>query len=118
MKQITLNFDASEFDGFESIQEFFTNRTRTVRDPDGRVIKQAVQAMQMDYSPSQWSHKLNKSNNTSLTLDDADRHTEIFGDVSWIYYAINKHIIQRGDTDEIERLEQQLAAARARKGAA
>lgn len=117
MEQITLNFDASEFDGFEKIEEYFSHRTRAIRDEQGRAVKQAVQAMEMDYSPSQWSHKINRSNNTSVTLEDADRHTEIFGDVSWIYYAVHKHIIQRGNVDEIEELERRLAEAKARRGA-
>lgn len=116
MKQITLNFDASEFDGFESAQEFFAHCSRLIRDEDSRVIKQAVQAMEMDYSPSQWSHKLNKSNNTSLTLDDVERHTEIFGDVNWIYFLIQKHIIKpKRNRDQLlklrEEIERQLAEA-------
>lgn len=95
MEQITINFDASEFEGYESLQEFFAHMTCTVKDEQGRVIKQGVQAMEMDYSPSQWSQKRTESNNTALSLKDADKHTEIYGDVRWIYYAIQKHIIKK-----------------------
>jgi len=95
MEQITLNFDASEFEAFNSVQEFYAHRTFSIRDDQGRVVKQGVQAMEMDYSPSQWSHKINKANNTSLTLEDADRHTDLYGDVAWIYYLIQKHIIKK-----------------------
>lgn len=104
MEQITLNFDASEFDGFDSLQEFYAHRTRRIKDRAGSVVKQCVQAMEMDYSPSQWSQKLNKSNNTALTLDDIDRHTELYGDVTWIYYAIHRHII-RGQKSREELLQ-------------
>lgn len=95
MEQITLNFDASEFDGYETAQEFFAHMTCTVKDDAGRIVKQGVQAMELDYSPSQWSHKRTKSNNTAISLEDADKHTEIYGDVSWIYYLIQKHIIKK-----------------------
>lgn len=95
MEQITLNFDASEFDGYEGIHEFFSHSIKCTRDKDGKTVKQCVQAMEMDYSPSQWSHKTNKSNNTSVTLDDADKHTEIYGNVDWIYFALHKHVIKK-----------------------
>lgn len=109
MEQITLNFDASEFEGFESLQEFFSYATRSVRDPDGRVVKQCVQAMQMDYSPSQWSQKINRLNNTAVSLDDADRHSELFGDVRWVYFAIQKHIInKKRNRDDLLRLRAEI----------
>lgn len=100
MEQITLNYDASEFDGFDSTQEFFAHSTFGVKDDTGRNTKQCVQAMEMDMSPSQWAHKRNQSNNTAITLNDIDRHTEIFGDVRWIYYAIQKHIIKTNESKE------------------
>lgn len=109
MEQITLNFDAREFDGFESIREYFSYRTRVTKDETGKVIKQAVQAMEMDYSPSQWSQKVNESNNTTITLNDADRFTETFGDVSWIYFAIQKHIInKKRNRDDLLRLKAEI----------
>lgn len=95
MEQITLNFDASEFDGYNTTQEYFAHASRILRDDAGRIVQGQVQAMQMDYSPSHWSQKINKLNNASITLDDADRHTEIYGDVSWIYYLIHRHIIKK-----------------------
>lgn len=110
-EQITLNFDASEFDGYEKSQEFFKHAAMTTRDSKGEVIKQCVQAMEMDYSPSQWSQKLNKSNNTSVTLDDADKHTDLYGNVSWIYYLIHKHIIKKKrPRAELLRLKAELDA--------
>lgn len=116
MEQITLNYDASEFDGFESTQEFFAHSTFGIKDGDRRNVKQCVQAMEMDMSPSQWAHKRNQSNNTAITLNDIDRHTEIFGDVRWIYFAIQKHIIKSGKSKEEllklkAEIEKQLEAA-------
>lgn len=109
MEQITLNFDASEFDGFESLQEFFAHSTFSVKDHDGKSIKQCVQAMEMDMSPSQWAHKRNESNNTAITLNDIELHTEKFGDVRWIYYAITKHIIKSGKNKaELLRLKKEI----------
>jgi hypothetical protein len=118
MEQIVLNFDASGFESFEGTHECFSHQTRCVRDESGRPIKQAVQAMEMDFSPSQWSQKVNQSNNTSVNLNDADHFTELYGDTTWIHYAVWKHIVCANRGDEIEQLEKQLAAARARlKGA-
>ena len=114
-EQITLNFDASEFEAFEGIHEFFSHGTKTVRDRNGRVIKQGVQAMEMDFSPSQWSQKVNQSNNTCVNLNDADDYTDRYDDVRWIHYAVWKHIIQKAREEDIEALERQLAEAKRRK---
>lgn len=100
MEQIILNFDASEFDGFDRTQEYFAFRTRTIRDEGGRPVKQCVQAMELDFSPSQWSQKLCESNNTTITLNDADKHTEIFGEVGWIHFLVQKHIINKKQNRE------------------
>lgn len=119
MEQITLNFDASEFDAFEYADEFFAHTTRTLKDDQGRTIKQAVQAMEMDYSPSQWSQKLNRSNNTAVTLRDADIHAEKFGGTDWICFLYYKHVIKpTREEDVIARLERELAVAKRLKGVA
>ena len=115
MEQIVINFDSSEFDAFDSTQEFFCHSAMTLRDQTDRAVKQCVQAMELDYSPSQWNQKLHKTNNTAVTLDDADKYTENYGDVRGLYFAIHKHIMRSG-VDEIEELERQLAAAKQRKG--
>lgn len=96
MQQITLNFDTTDFDGFDGLQDYFSHASKTLRDEQGRVVKQSVQAMEMDFSPSHWSQKVNGLNNAAITLTDADGWTEKYGDVSWIYYLIDRHIIKRG----------------------
>lgn len=113
MEQITLNFDADGYDAFEYADEFFAHATRSLRDEQGRTVKQAVQAMEMDYSPSQWSQKLNRSNNTAVSLRDADIHTEKFGNTDWICFLYYKHVVKplRGES-LVERLERELAAAK------
>ncbi len=111
MEQITLNFDASEFDAFESVQEYFAHRTRLIKDDTGRAIKLGVQAMEMDMSPSQYSHKLNESNNTMLTLRDAEKHTEIFGDIGWVHFLIFKHILKKKrNREELLKLKAEIDA--------
>lgn len=114
MEQITLNFDATSYDAFEYADEFFAHAARNVKDEEGRVIKQALQAMDMDYSPSQWSQKINRSNNTAVTLRDADIHTEIFGNTEWISFLYYKHVIKpRRGEDRIAMLERELSALKA-----
>ena len=95
MQQIILNFDASEFDAFERTQEFFSHATRTLKDEQGRTVKQCVQAMEVDLAPTQWNQKLNETNNTSVTLNDADKYTEFSGDSRWIEFAYWKHVIKK-----------------------
>jgi hypothetical protein len=117
MEQITLNFDAGEYDAFDYADEFFAHASRSVKDDEGRTVKQAAQAMVMDYSPTQWSQKLNRSNNTAVSLRDADIHTERFGGTDWICFLYYKHVIKpiRGE-DVVARLERELAAAKKMKG--
>lgn len=119
MEQITLNFDASEFDAFEYADDYFAHTTRLLKDENGRPVKQAIQAMEMDYSPTQWSHKLNRSNNTAVTLRDADIHAEKYGGTEWICYLYWKHVVKPArEEDVIARLERELAAAKRLKGVA
>jgi len=111
MEQIILNFDTSEFDAFDSVQEYFAHSTMLLKDKNGRIVKQCVQAMEMDMSPSQFNQKLHESNNTSLTLRDAERHTEHYGDVGWIHFLIYKHILKKKrNRDELLRLRAQIDA--------
>jgi hypothetical protein len=108
-QQIVLNFDATGFEGFESTQQFFAYGVRTLKDEEGRPVKQHYQAAELDYSPSQWSQKCNELNGTSVTLNDADRWTEVFGDVRWIYQLVYKHIIAKDrGIEELEMLRDQI----------
>lgn len=111
MEQITLNFEAGGFDAFDYADEFFAHEVRAAKDSEGRIVKQAAQAMHMDYSPTQWSQKLNRSNNTAISLRDADEHTEKFGCTEWITFLYYKHVIRpRRGEDRIAQLERELAA--------
>lgn len=94
-QQLLIDYEASEFEGFERTQEFFAYMSRTLRNEKGVIVAQKYQAADMEMSPAQFSQKLNESNNTSITLNDADRHTEIFGDTRWIEYAFWKHVVKR-----------------------
>lgn len=109
MEQIFLNFDATEFDAFESTQEYFAHRSRCLKDDRGNAIKGHYQAAMMDYAPSQWSSKLNEGNNTCITLNDADKHTELFGDTSWIDYLYWKHVLKKKrNRDQLLELKRQI----------
>ncbi|MEO0438582.1 MAG: hypothetical protein AAF098_16910 [Pseudomonadota bacterium] len=111
MNQITISFEASEFDAFANAQEQFRHMTYTIKDEKGETVKNCVQAMRMDYSPSQWSQKINSTNNTCVTIKDAEKHTEIFGETSWIKYLVWKHIIKPQRNRDIEEMRRELAEA-------
>lgn len=96
MEQIVLNFDASEFDGYETCREFFQRCAHTLKDSQGRQVFQKVIAAELDYSPSQWSQKLGEAGDARVTLNDAELYSEKFGDVEWINYLVYKHIIKKG----------------------
>ena len=80
-----------------------------MKDESGQALKKHYQAADLDMSPAQWSQKLNESNNTTITLNDAEAYTEKFGDVRWINFLVYKHIVApRRNVDELVRLREQL----------
>lgn len=100
MEQITLNFDASEFDGYETCREYLSRCSHNLKDDQGRSVYQKTIAMELDYSPSQWSQKISETGDARITLNDAERYAEKFSDVSWIHYLVYKHIIKKGRNRE------------------
>lgn len=119
MEQIVLNFDASEFDGYESCREYLNRCTHNLRNSKGEPVFQKAIAADLDYSPSQWSQKISESGDARVTLNDAEKYAEVFGDVKWIYYLVYKHIIKKGrNTEALLRLrddiDRQLADANVR----
>lgn len=115
MEQIVLNFDASEFDGYETCREYLQHCSHVVKDDCGNQVFQKQIAMELDYSPSQWSQKISESGDARITLNDAEKYSDKFGDVQWIHYLVYKHIIKKGrDRDALIKLradiDRQLAA--------
>ena len=100
MEQIVLNFDASEFDGYETCREYLQKCTHNLKDDHGRTVYQKVIAMELNYAPSQWSQKLSETGDARVTLNDAEKYTSLFGDVNWIHYLVYKHIIKKGRNRE------------------
>jgi hypothetical protein len=111
VKQIVLNFDATGFEGFETCREYFAFGASTLRDEAGLALKKHYQAADMDLAPQQWGNKLNESNNTTITLNDAERYTEKFGDTRWINFLVWKHIVSpKRNIDDLKRLRDELDA--------
>lgn len=95
MEQITLNFNADKFEGYATCREYLQHCTHILKDEKGRPIRQKEIAMELDYSPSQWSQKISQSGDARTTLDDAEDYTDSFNDADWIYYLVHKHIIKK-----------------------
>lgn len=109
MEQIVLNFDASEFDGYESCREYLQYCTHSLKDKSGNRVLQKAIAADLDYSPSQWSQKISESGDARVTLNDAEAYAEKFGDVSWIHYLVYRHIIRKGrNRDALLKLREQI----------
>ncbi len=118
MKQIALNYDASEFDGYESAADYFAHRSKILKDETGRHIKQPFQAMELDHSPTNWSQKLNKLDGKSVSLDMAALHAKKFKEYGWIYYVIENVILAQDEsTQELEKLRAAIDLKLARKRA-
>lgn len=109
MQQITLNFDGSEFDGFESLREYL--QTRVIQICTERGIKQKAVAADMDLAPSCLTRKLAGAENDkrSLTVNDLEKYIETQRDTRPVLYLVHKFFGQISD-DDIEELERQLAA--------
>jgi hypothetical protein len=117
VKQIVLNFDATGFEGFTSCRNYLSFCSQTLKDENGAVLKQHYQAADMSMAPSRWSNKLNETNNTTVTLNDAERYTEKFGDVRWINFLVWKHIVSpKRNLDDLKRLRDELDAQIAAAG--
>lgn len=109
MEQIVLNFDSHGFETFESANDYFAFAVAGVKDDKGRTMKQSYVAAEMDLSPSQLSHKLHQRNDTCITLNNAEKYTEAFDDISWIYFLVYKHIVKkRRNIDQLKKLREEL----------
>ena len=99
MRQITINFDVSPVEAYESVREYVQALTHQQGRPQKAI------AADMDYSPSHLSRKLaqSPSDNMRFTLDDLENWVEVNGDCRPLYYLIQKHVLAANSTDEIER---------------
>jgi hypothetical protein len=112
-RQLSLSFDADEFDSFETCREFVASRVHQQLDALGRRRLHKSIAADMDLSPSHLTRKLTQSPDDSMrfTLDDLERFVRITGDLSPIYWLVDRHIADDRDS-RIEALEAELAALR------
>ena len=99
MEQITINFEVSPVEAYESVREYVQSLTHQ----QGRAQK-AI-AADMDYSPSHLSRKLAQSPDDSMrfTCDDLEKWVQVNGDCRPLFYLIQKHVLTANSTDEIER---------------
>lgn len=109
MKQLTLNYDASLFDSYPSCREYIARQVHH------QAIPQKAIAMDMDYSPSQLTRKLAQADSCRFTLDDLESFMRVTGDVTPVYYLIEKHVTGSKNREQLLKLkadiERQLAEA-------
>lgn len=105
MKQITIDFDASPFKGFTSCREYV--QSSLYRQP----MQHKAIAADMDYSPSQLSRKLTQSpaDSARFTLDDLENYIAVTGDVTPVYYLLEKHVGKRS-REELLKLRAEIDA--------
>ena len=112
MEQITINFEASPVNAYESCREYVQALTHQQGRPQKAI------AADMDYSPSHLSRKLSQSPDDSmrLTLDDLERWVEVNKDCRPLFYLIQKHAVNGKSREQLEeelaRLTEQLERAK------
>lgn len=114
MQQITINFDASEFDGFESCREYM--QTRVIQMCSERKKLQKVVAADMDLAPSCLSRKLAGADGDkrSFSVDDLEKYLSTQRDMKPLIYLVDRYLSE-GSDDEIAELRKRLAAAEAKQ---
>jgi hypothetical protein len=110
-QQLTLNFEAGYSETYPSCREFVQARVHQQGRPQKAI------AADMDYSPSDLSRKLAQGPDDSrrFTLDDLERFIEVTGDVTPVYFLIEKFLIGSGKDEQIAELERQLSVLRGGK---
>jgi histidyl-tRNA synthetase len=111
MQQLTLNYDRSEFEGFESLREFM--QTRVVQICIERKKLHKMVAADMDMAPSCLTRKLAgaETDKRRLTVDDLELYVETQQDTKPVLYLVDKYLTHGSDS-EIAELERLLAAAK------
>lgn len=101
--QLTLSFEAGYAECYPTVREFVASRVHMQGRPQKAI------AADMDLSPSHLSRKLAQSENdtSKFTCDDLERFIRVTGDLSPIYYLVEKYIAE-GDR-ELEYLKRRLA---------
>lgn len=108
MEQITINFEASPVESFETAREYIATLTHQ------QSKQQKVIAADMDYSPSDLTRKLAQSPNDSrrFTLDDLEKWLQVTNDFRPLFYLMQKYVVSAKTTaqlqKELESLQQQL----------
>lgn len=102
MQQITINFDASITDAYNSCREYVESRVHHQGRPQKAI------AADMDLSPSDLTRKLAQGPNDCrrFNLDDLETFMDITGDTSPIQYLAAKYL--GDDQGKIAALEAEL----------
>lgn len=98
LEQVTINFDASPIDCYESCREYIAALTHQQGRPQKAI------AADMDYSPSDLSRKLSQAPDDSrrFTLDDLERWVAVNKDCRPLFYLIQKHAVEAKSRDELQ----------------
>ena len=108
MQQITINFQATPVEAYDSLVDYVQALTHQARRPQKAI------AADMDLSPSHLSRKLAQSPNDSmaLTCDNLEKWIQVNkGDLRPAYYLIQKYSKARSKEQieaEIEALKSEL----------
>ena len=107
--QLTINFDATLADSYSSCREYVAALVHQQGRPQKAI------AADMDYSPSDLSRKLaqNPDDSRRFTLDDLEKFMEVTGKADPVLYLASKWLTRN---EQIEKLERELAALKAKRG--
>lgn len=101
-QQLTLNFEAGLTDSYGSCRELIAARVHQQGRPQKAI------AADMDLSPSRLSRKLAQGDGDTsrLTLDDAETYMRVTGDLTPVYFWVEKYLTD--DSSQIERLQAEI----------
>ncbi len=111
--QLSIDFNPDTYGQYESCREFVAEDDvpRLCRHP--RVLKKTI-AMDMDYSPSHFTNKLNNVEGHRFTLDDLEKYMQKTGSIEPIKYFIAKYLAKQSPAElqaQINELMQQMKEA-------
>ena len=111
MNQLSIDFNPDLYAQYSSCREFIADDDvpRLCRAP--RVLKKTI-AADMDYSPSQFSNKLNGNEGARFTLDDLELYIDATGSVEPVKYLVAKYLY-RQSANELQRQIDELIRRKA-----
>lgn len=107
--QMTLDFEAGISKQSESLKEFLRDKAIPALWQEKGTPKKYV-AAELELSPSELTRKLSDNPNDprNFTIEDLERYLDTLGDLSPLFYLLDKYARKEQDRAELERKIEEL----------